>query len=216
MRKTILLFAASFLLAAGSFAQSEKYLSAMKKNLSTVDEAMKTPETIQVLGDNMERIAKAEKTEWLPFYYAAFFKANAAFRGSSFEGADPVADALDKLLDEANTLSPNNSEISTLRAMVATLRMLVDPQQRFMTVGADVEKYLQLAMKEDPTNPRPYYFKGNSLKSTPEMFGGGCEAAMKLLTVAKEKFLVFKPASDIAPSWGMQQTQEVIASCKEN
>lgn len=214
MKKIILLGILSFLMVAGATAQSEKYLNVMKKNLSTVEEAMKQQETLVALADNMERVAKAEKSEWLPYYYAAFFRVNAAFRLENMADADPIADAADKLLNEAEKLSPNNSEINVLRAMVMTLRMLVSPQQRYMTMAPDVEKFLQTAMKQDPTNPRPYYFKGNSLKSTPEMFGGGCEAALTLLNTAKEKFSVFIPASDIAPNWGKEQTLEVIKSCE--
>jgi hypothetical protein len=214
MKKTILLSIFSFLLVAGATAQSEKYLNAMRKNLSTVGEAMKQQETLVALADNMERVAKAEKTEWLPYYYAAFFRVNAAFKLGNMEDADPIADAADKLLDEADKLSPNNSEISVVRAMVLTVRMLVSPQQRYMTMAPDVEKLLQTAMKQDPMNPRPYYFKGNSLRSTPEMFGGGCDAALKLLNTAKEKYSTFKSASDIAPNWGMEQTLETIQSCE--
>ncbi len=215
MKKIILLSACSFLLALGSFAQSDKYMGAMKKSLSTVDEAMKDVSTINSLADGMERIAKAEKTQWLPYYYAAFFKTSAAFRSENLaDEGDQVADAANRLLDIADSLSPNNSEISTVRAMVTTVKMMVDPQGRYMTMGQDIEKNLQAAMKQDPTNPRPYYFKGTSLQRTPEMFGGGCDAASKFLSTAKEKYMVAKPASEISPNWGMEETMKAIKECE--
>lgn len=215
MKKTILLTACAFLFTVGAFAQSDKYMGAMKKSLSTVDEAMKDVATINALADGMERIAKAEKTQWLPYYYAAFFKTNAAFRLENLaDQGDQIADAASKLLDVADSLSPNNSEISTVRAMVTTVKMMVDPQGRYMTMGEEIEKNLQAAMKQDPNNPRPYYFKGTSLKQTPEMFGGGCDAASKFLNTAKEKYMVAKPASEISPNWGMEQTLEALKECE--
>lgn len=215
MKKIILLSACTFLFALGAFAQSDKYMGAMKKMLSTVDEAMKDVSSINSLADGMERIAKAEKTQWLPYYYAAFFKTNAAFRLENIaDEGDQIADAANRLLDIADSLSPNNSEISTVRAMATTVKMMVDPQGRYMTIGQEIEKNIQAAMKQDPNNPRPYYFKGTSLQRTPEFMGGGCDAASKFLNTAKEKFMVAKLASEISPNWGMEQNMEALKECE--
>ena len=66
--KTII--AAIALLAAVSVnAQSDKYADAMKKNLSMFDSA-KTTLDYQNLSSAFERIGDAEKTQWLPYYYA--------------------------------------------------------------------------------------------------------------------------------------------------
>lgn len=90
--------------------------------------------------------------------------------------------------------------------MIASVQMLVNPQQRYMTYGTTVQKELQNAMKQDSTNPRPYLLKGQGLKYTPAQFGGGCKTALPILKTALEKFTTFKPAMDIAPNWGMSIT----------
>ena len=97
--------------------------------------------------------------------------------------------------------------------MIASVQMLVNPQQRFMQYGAASQKELQKAMLQDPANPRPYMLKGQSLKYTPEQFGGGCKNAVKELSVAQEKFLSMKPASDIAPNWGKNLTNTMLQEC---
>ena len=45
-------------------AQSDKYVAAMKKNLSLFDSA-KTTAQFQTLANTFERIGDAEKTQWL-------------------------------------------------------------------------------------------------------------------------------------------------------
>ena len=63
------------------------------------------------------------------------------------------------------------------------------------------------------TNPRPYYLKGQSLRYTPEQFGGGCKPAMPLLQTAMEKYDRFKPASELHPAWGRKQAEATLAEC---
>ncbi|RYG51002.1 MAG: hypothetical protein EOO01_09435, partial [Chitinophagaceae bacterium] len=66
----IRIFTALLLLAAiPVLAQSEKYNEAMQKNLSRFD-SVKTTAEFQALAATFERIGDAEKTEWLPYYYA--------------------------------------------------------------------------------------------------------------------------------------------------
>ena len=63
---TIALVAISFL----SFSQSEKFQKAMEQNIAQFD-AAKTAADFLSVGSNFERIAEAEKNQWLPYYYAA-------------------------------------------------------------------------------------------------------------------------------------------------
>ena len=56
--------------AISGYAQSDKYMQAMKNNLSQFD-SVKTTEQYRALAATFERIGDAEKTEWLPYYYSA-------------------------------------------------------------------------------------------------------------------------------------------------
>ena len=197
-----------------TLAQSEKYLGAMKKNIALLDSAYAKPDYFTSLANTFERIGTTEKTEWLPFYYAAYCRVNYAFMQKDPAGNDPIADKATALANTADSLQPNNSEISCLKSMIASVQMLVNPQQRFMQYGAASQKEMQKAMQQDPTNPRPYMLKGQSLKYTPEQFGGGCKTALPPLEVAMEKFATFKPASEIYPSWGKQFTESMVKECK--
>ena len=71
MKKLFLIVAVAFL-ATGTFAQSEKYIASMKSNIAAIDTSFKNPSNLLTLANNFERIATAEKTQWLAYYYAAF------------------------------------------------------------------------------------------------------------------------------------------------
>ena len=212
--KKIILFVIISIFSLATMAQSEKYMGAMKKSITLLDSAFAKPDNFLSMANTFERIGTTEKTEWLPFYYAAYCRVNYAFMQKDPSGNDPIAEKATALLNTADSLQPNNSEISCLKSMIASVQMLVNPQQRFMQYGAASQKELQKAMQQDPANPRPYMLKGQTLKYTPEQFGGGCKKAMPQLEIAMEKFAAFKPVSEIYPAWGKTTTESMVNECK--
>ncbi len=212
--KKIIFTAAFAILCFSSFAQSEKYINAMKANIAAMDTAFANPANLLSLANSFERIANAEKVQWLPYYYAAMLHVNHGFMSSDMSGMDPVADKAEALLNRADSLSPDNSEISVVKAMIATARMVVNPMQRFMEYGPAIDANLEKAKLLDPANPRPHYFKAENLKNTPEQFGGGCATALLELQKAKEKFNTFKTASELHPNWGLSRTEMLMKECE--
>lgn len=213
MKKLFLLAAVSFLSAA-TFAQSEKYLATMKSNIEAIDAAFKNPVSLLDLANKFERIASAEKTQWLPYYYAALCQVNYSYMEQDKTKIDAIADKATEWIDKADALQPNNSEISCLKSMIASAHMMVNPMQRFMEYGQEAQVFIDAAMQQDPANPRPEYLKGQSLKYTPEQFGGGCANAKPVLQSSLDKYNKFNPASDIHPNWGKQRVEVLIGECK--
>jgi len=213
MKKLLLITGGCFIMLS-SFAQSEKFTAAMKKNLAEMDSAFKNPAYLLTLANNFERIANAEKTQWLPYYYAAFCQVNIGFMEKDKSKIDAIADMATVLINKADSLSPGNSEVSCIKSMIASCHMMVNPMQRWQEYGAESNDNMEAAMKQDPTNPRPYYLKGQGLKYTPEQFGGGCKTALPVLETALEKFAAFKPASELHPDWGKEIAQQIANGCK--
>ncbi|WP_207511876.1 hypothetical protein [Longitalea luteola] len=203
----------SLAIASQGIAQSEKFTKAMTTTITQMDSA-KTADDMLAASAAFERIGDAEKNQWLPYYYASLSQVIYAFMKNDMSNNDALAGKAAQLLDKADGLQPNNSEISCVKSMIATLRMLVNPQQRWQQYGATIQQELDNAKKQDPTNPRPYYLQGQNLRNTPEQFGGGCNSAKPLLEEAKKKYEAFKPASTIAPNWGRDQVEKTLASCK--
>jgi hypothetical protein len=213
MKKLFLLAAISFLVT-GAFAQSEKYVGNMKSNIALIDSAFKNPQALLDLSNKFERIAVAEKNQWLAYYYAAFCQVNYSYMEKDKTKVDAIADKATELIDKADALQPKNSEISCIKSMIASSHMMVNPMQRFQEYGPEAQSFLDDAAQQDATNPRPEFLKGQGLKYTPEQFGGGCATAKPVLQSALAKYGTFKPASEIHPTWGKERVELLLSECK--
>lgn len=212
MKKIITVMAV--LATVAGYAQSAKYEEAMKKNLVLFD-SVKTTADHQALAAAFERIGDAEKTQWLPYYYAGLALNTAGWMDAKLD-KDANAEKIKALCDKADALTTENadkSEILSLRNMTATQQMLVDPQNRWMTYGQEGAAHLQKAKELNPDNPRVAYLEGAGLFGTPEQFGGGKEKAKPVLEKAVALYKAEKP-KPMYPSWGQKQAEEMLAQCQ--
>jgi hypothetical protein len=193
-----------------SVAQSDKYAGAMKKGLSMMDSA-KTVSDFQNVVSMFERIGDAEKTQWLPYYYAALAQSSIGWM-PEVKDKDANAEKIKAMLTKAEAIE-TNSELMAVENMMATQQMLVDPQARWQTYGQQAGAALQKGLKLDPSNPRLYYLQGMSLFGTPPQFGGGKDKAKPLFekSVALYKSAQPKP---LYPTWGQKQAVEKLAECQ--
>lgn len=209
--KKLLYLTAAFLVFTFSASSQDKFTEAMKKQLAAFDTTSK-PEAFGALANSFQRIGDAEKTQWLPYYYASLCK---LMNGLILTQTDPsnsdmYADQAEEFLNKAKALTTENSELHCLGKILATLRMLADPQNRYMQYSGIAAEHLQKARTLDPTNPRPDYLEAQDLYYTPEQFGGDKKKAVEMLKTALVKFDAFKPASPIHPYWGKQQVQTML------
>lgn len=193
-----------------SFSQSDKYIAAMKKNLNLFDSA-KTTADFQAVSNTFERIGDAEKTQWLPYYYAGLALSTSGWNDAKID-KDANSVRINILCDKAEALD-KNSEIYVLRNMSATQQMMVDPQTRWQTYGAEANKDLQIAIKLNPDNPRIYYLQGESMMGTPVAFGGGKDKAKPLFEKSIALFKTDKP-KPMWPNWGLERAEEQLAKCQ--
>jgi hypothetical protein len=221
--KKFFFLAFTILIAYASFAQSEKYTKAMEPKVAAVD-TTRTADGLKDLTNTFERIGDAEKTQWLPYYYAALTQINSGYMlmqnknvmdGGLGSVIDPIADKAESLLNKAEALSKNNSEIFVVKKMIASLRMMADPMSRYMTYGPQAAQALETAKKLNPNNPRIYYLEGQDKLYTPEQFGGSKTEAKKLFEVALEKYSTFKPESSLHPQWGRGTTEYFLTQAQK-
>ena len=221
MKKTIFLLTA-ILVAIFSFAQMpEKFVKAMESKIALLDSA-DTVEELTDLANAFERIAEAEKNQWLPYYYAAFCNASAGtlvgasgdMMAAKADKTDPYADKADAQIKKAEALAKGNSEIFIVKKMIATLRMLGDPMNRYMTYGPEAQTMLEEAKKLNSNNPRVYLLEGQDKFYTPEQFGGSKEEAKILFEKAQTLYGTFKPETNIHPNWGKNQIGYFLSQIK--
>jgi len=54
--------------------------------------------------------------------------------------------------------------------------------------------------------------EGQFKQNVPEAFGGGKAVGKALYTKSLELFKTFKPASEMHPSWGKEQAEQMLAA----
>jgi tetratricopeptide (TPR) repeat protein len=211
--KKIILTSIIILASILTYAGEKEYMEAMGKNLQELGKA-KTSADFLSLANGFERIAEAEQDEWLPNYYVAYSYINMVFAEGSTEDIDKTLDKAEAFLEKARELSPDNSEIEVLQGWIYQGRIQVDPMGRGMSYSQKAAESFGKAKNLNPDNPRIYFLSGQNILYTPEMFGGGQEAACPYFLEAKEKYETFTPETAISPNWGKEYTIKLAASCK--
>ncbi len=204
--KQLITSAIFMLMVVGVSAQDARYMKVMQEKVAAVDTTYDI-EKLKDLSASFERIALAEKTQWLPYYYAALTHVNMGLMMSTqgampAEKADPIADKAEELISKAIEINKEHSDIYIIKKMIANLRMMPGEMTRYMQYGPEGAAALEMARKLDPQNPRVSLLEGQDKFYTPEQFGGSKTEAKKLFEDALKKFETFKPASAIDPNWG--------------
>ena len=203
------------LLSFAAFAgNNAKYTAAMEKNIKVLNES-KTVDQYLNVANSFERIAQSESAEWLPLYYQAYANLMTGMQQTQNNLKDEYFDKALIILDKADAISKDNSEIYVLKSWVTSMKIGIDPQNRGMEMGMMAGMYLQKATSVDAENPRAYLMKAMSLMYTPEQYGGGKSKAIPVFETAIEKFKTFKPSSTIMPDWGKETADNYYIECKK-
>ncbi len=210
MKKIIFLLLAACSLQIAAFSQSEMYQKKMGETLMMMDSAKSTKD-LQEVSAQFERIGDAEKTQWLPYYYAAMANITIGWMDQKAD-KDKLAERSKSIIAKAEAIE-KNSELYLLTYMVATQQMLVDPQTRWMTYSAAMSTALAAAKKSDPNNPRVYFLEAQGIFGTPENYGGGKEKAKPIFQKSVDLFKTVKPASPFHPKWGQKDAEDMLAKC---
>src|SRR3984957_5546025 len=208
MQKALLVMLLAASLAAS--AQSPRYAETMQKNITLLDSA-KTIDQLQSLAGTFDRIGDAEKTQWLPYYYAALAQTWIGWNPET-KDKDANSQKISAYLTKAEAIE-KNGETYAVENMSATQQMLVDPQSRYMTNGKDAATALQKGLALDPNNPRLYYLQAMSLFGTPPQFGGGKDKAKP---VFEKSIALYKSAQPkpLYPNWGQKEAENMLAQCQ--
>jgi hypothetical protein len=198
------------LASLSGLAQSDRYAATMQKNLVQFDSAKTTAE-FQALSAAFERIGDAEKTQWLPYYYAGLALTMPGWTDTKLD-KDVNSAKIKALCDKADAIA-KSSEVFEIRNMAATQQMMIDPQNRWMSYGQEAGTALTKGMEINPNNPRLYYLQGMSLFNTPEAFGGGKAKAKPVFEKAVSLFKS-EEVKPLYPKWGQKQAEEMLAQCQ--
>ena len=208
-----LFLTALLIISAGAFSQTP-FEKAMTEKITKLEQT-KTPEDFTALSNDFTRIGDKEKTQWLPYYYAAHAsieKGRNLMRTGNVSELDAIADEAQKNVDKASEISKDNPEILILQKMIHSLKMMVNPQARFMSEGMLAADALSKAEKIDPENPRISLLKAEDTYFTPEQFGGSKTKGLELFQKSLDQFKMYKPKTAMDPNWGKGEAEYFLAN----
>lgn len=216
MKKYLLSFALAFM-SLTVFAQAD-YEKVMSEKIAKI-ETCKTAEDFQALANDFHRIAGKDENKWLPFYYAAFAniqKGRVLMKEGKTQDLDFIAGQAEKYIGAAAHVAPtDNAELHLLRKMAASLRMMVNPQQRYATDGAKAAEELKIAEKLEPNNPRVALIKAEDTYFTPEQYGGSKAKGLEMFKEALNKFNAYIPKTSLDPNWGKSEAEYFLSQSKK-
>ena len=208
-----LVFGICLFIGMNAFSQTA-YDKVMTEKIASI-EKHQTADEFTALANDFKRIGDKEKTQWLPYYYAAFStiqKGRMAMREGKVADLDPIAADAQKSLDLAMDLSKDNAENLILQKMIHGLKMMVDPQARFMSEGMLAADALSKAEKIDAGNPRITLMKAEDTYFTPEQFGGSKARGLELFQKSLDQFKIYKTKSALDPNWGKGEAEYFLAN----
>jgi tetratricopeptide (TPR) repeat protein len=205
--KTIITITA-FLVCSMLSAQTQ-YETGMQKALSLWGEGKPTEATAL-----FERIASAEKSNWLPNYYIGMVNTMEAFNPKNKEKVNSLIEKAQNAIDNATLISPNNAEIMVLQALIYTVILVQDPMTNGMKYsGLAMEQYNK-ALAIDPNNPRVIFSKAEFELGGAKWSGIDTKPICNQIAKSIELFATFKPETAFHPNWGEERAKEALKNCK--
>jgi len=218
MKKTILIIAINILMYGVTHAQ-ETYTQQMQVTVTRLDNA-NSVQDYQQLATTFERIADAQKTQWLPYYYAALANAKIGWlKQDDPDNIEPFANKAEEEIKKARALLDTSkqkqelSEVYCVLSMLNQAKVFINPPTYGPKYGPAANQYMKLAEATNPDNPRMLYLEGWQKFATPKMWGGDKTKAKELLTTSKQK-LESNASSGIEPHWGKKEVEDILKQLK--
>jgi len=187
------------------------YYSIMQKAFALWQEN-KTEEAVNLF----ERIASAEKDNWLPSYYGAQVLIFDGFSKLKYpEKLDVQLLRAQDFINNATTISKDNPELFVLQAIKHTVYVASDGAKYGMFLAPKVTQLYEKAYKLDPKNPRVILNRADWNMGSAKYLGQDTKPFCKEFDKALELFINFKPESKFHPNWGQEKTEERVASCRK-
>ncbi len=195
-------------LFTGILSAQSPYESGMKKAFDLWS-SQKPQEAVNLF----ERIAKAEKDNWIPYYSAAQVNIVTSFSMKDKKRIVALLEKAQEHLNEARSLSINNVEILVLEALLNTSKMITDPRTLGATLSPKIEGIYQKALAMAPDNPRVISSYAEWKMGGAKFFGKDpmqfCPDLKKALTLFKNE----KESVPFYPNWGKDRTAMLVKKC---
>ncbi|SFA70356.1 hypothetical protein SAMN05660845_0123 [Flavobacterium swingsii] len=164
--------------------------------------------------DMFDRIASAEKNNWLPNYYVALVNTTSAFGTQDKEKINNLLTKAQTALSVEMIKNPNNAELLVMQAMIHTAWIVADPMTNGMKLSGPVMELYAKAQAIAPENPRVVFCKAEFEINGAKYFGGDTKPMCAQIEKSIGLFATFKPESQFHPKWGLDRATEALKGCK--
>ena len=160
-----------------------------------------------------ERIAAAEKDNWLPNYYVALINTTEAFNPANKDKLSALLAKANAALDIELAKAPNNAELLVVQAMAKTALLASDPMTYGMTLAPKIGAIYMQASLLAPNNPRVVYCKAEFEIGGAKWTGADVKLLCKEVERSIDLFVNFKPETPFSPVWGLDRAKEAMKNC---
>lgn len=208
MKKVITLFVLIF--AINTSAQSQ-----YKKGMSKAFELWETNKLTEA-SQLFERIAKAEKDNWLPSYYAATIEIIGSFGLKDEAVLKAKLTKAQEFLDTAKSISVDNPEILIAQAFLNLGYIAFDGQKYGMTLSGKNNQLYAKAIEIAPENPRVILGKAEWEMGAARFFGKSMTPYCKDIKRAIELGKAEKITKAFYPKFMVKRAEEVLKQCSSS
>lgn len=202
-----ILFVLLMLAASPGWAQT-----AYEKGMSKAFELWKQGNSAEASA-LFERIASAEKDNWLPNYYVALVNTTASFQTRDKEKVSALLNKAQQALDIEMVKNPENEEIMILQALIYTGWVAFDPMTYAMTMSPKVMELYDKVLRMAPQNPRAVFGRAEYEMGGAKFFGTDTKPMCAEIERSIALFDQFQPATPFSPKWGKERALQVLADC---
>lgn len=162
-----------------------------------------------------ERIALAEKDNWLPNYYVALVNTTSSFQTQDKNQITALLAKAQEALNKELDKNPENPELLVMQAMINTGWIVADPMTNGMKLSAKTIAIYDKALAIAPENPRALFSKAEFEIGGARYFGNDTKPMCAQIDKAIELFTKFKPETPFHPNWGLDRALEAQKECKK-
>ena len=191
---------------------AQAYQPAMEKSIAMLQEA-NDPAALTDVANRFERIAKAEKDQWLPQYYTAYAYIRQANQSETTAQKDEYLNIAQQHLDQAMALQSEESELMTLQGYLQMIRVSIDPASRGQQLAPAATQTLAKALELNPENPRALLMLGQMLYGTDKFFGNDTSQACAMIQQSVVKFELEDASDPLMPHWGLETAKSASEHC---
>lgn len=203
------IFALIFITVLGVLNAQSNFEKGMDKAFS-LWQANKTDDAQNMF----ERIATAEKDNWLPHYYIAQINSIKSWNEKDETILKAQLDKAQEHLDMAMAFSKDNPELLVMQGQIYTNWVAFDGRTYGMKYATKISELYDKAYNLNPKNPRVVMCKADWAMGSAKYFGQDTQPFCKDLENALALFKTFEPKTDFHPNWGKNRAEESLKQCK--